>query len=190
LPKKNEKNCNNREKIIKATIELIGEKGVDGTSLADIARKVGISKGTLYYYYSSKNDLIFDITEVHMNQITNDIFSLIEKNAGDVSWQEMVSILFKTLLQSDTRSRLHLYLVREALSGNEALNQRFKKTYKQWFDLVEDGYFKITSDAKDLSAQSRLFVAVIDGFVIQTMLGVDDFDIEKTVRLLSQIIQA
>jgi len=50
-----------QERIIEAASnELMTERGVTDTSLADIAGEVGISKGTLFYYYSSKNDLVYD----------------------------------------------------------------------------------------------------------------------------------
>ncbi|NLB53646.1 MAG: helix-turn-helix transcriptional regulator, partial [Syntrophomonadaceae bacterium] len=40
---------------------LMAEKGIIKTSLADIAREVGISKGTLFYHFASKDDLVNDI---------------------------------------------------------------------------------------------------------------------------------
>ena len=57
--------------IIKVATELIGKKGVEKTSLADIAREAGISKGTLYYYYPTKNDirtckLVFEIAFIDL----------------------------------------------------------------------------------------------------------------------------
>ena len=52
-----------KKKILDATYDLIIENGIMETTLKDIALKVGISKGTLYYYYSAKEDLIFDVAE-------------------------------------------------------------------------------------------------------------------------------
>ena len=43
--------------IIEAATEIFWEKGYDGTSLQDIADRVGILKGSLYYYINSKTDL-------------------------------------------------------------------------------------------------------------------------------------
>lgn len=180
---------NNRQKIIDAAIQLFGEKGVEKTSLADISKKVGISKGTLYYYYSTKNDLIFDITEVHMEKITGGIFSNIEKNKGEVTWESLLKLLIETLLKSETRTRLHLYLLQEVLLGNEELKMRFEKTYNQWFQMIQDGFTQTTSIEKDLTIHSRLLVSIIDGMIIQSSIGLaslrlDDviFEISKTIN--------
>lgn len=179
----------NKQKIIDAAIKLIGEKGVEGTSLAHIAKEVGISKGTLYYYYATKNDLIFDITEAHMGIITGRIFSLIEKNKGAVSWKEMLKILFTTLLKSKTRTRLHLYLIQEVLAGNEILKDRFSNTYLQWFKMVEDGYGMMASRQGDISIQARIFVSVIDGFIIQAIIGAGEIPVEDIIEKISKMIE-
>lgn len=180
---------NNKQKIIDVALKLVGEKGVEGTSLSDIAKEVGISKGTLYYYYSTKNELIFDITEVHMNRITGGIFELIEKNKGDVSWKEMLKLLFETLLKSETRTRLHLYLIQEILSGNELLKERFTNTYMQWFGMFEEGYEIITSKQQDIRVQARIMVAAIDGFIIQSIVGAREISVDDIVEKISGIIE-
>lgn len=61
----------NRSRIIDAATELFIKQGAQDTSLSDIARSLSISKGTLYYYYSSKADLLFDVSESYMTRISN-----------------------------------------------------------------------------------------------------------------------
>lgn len=43
--------------LLDAAAEIFHEKGFDGTSLQDIADRVGILKGSIYYYIESKTDL-------------------------------------------------------------------------------------------------------------------------------------
>jgi AcrR family transcriptional regulator len=45
------------EEIIEAAIEVFGERGFARTKLDDVARRAGISKGTLYLYFDSKDAL-------------------------------------------------------------------------------------------------------------------------------------
>ncbi|GAB6095556.1 TetR/AcrR family transcriptional regulator [Desulfatiferula olefinivorans] len=180
--------ANNREKIIGTAIHLFGERGVEKTSLADIAKAVGISKGTLYYYYSTKNDLIFDITDVHIEKITGEIFSIIETNKGEVNWKEMMGLLFESLLKSETRSRLHLYLIQEVLSGNTELKDRFILTYSQWFKMVAEGYRMITGQDLDIPVQARILVAVIDGLIIQAAIGMQDIPLTQMLGELTKML--
>lgn len=46
-----------RARIEAAAVELFARKGVDGTSVRDIAEKVGVSEGALYRHFSSKDEL-------------------------------------------------------------------------------------------------------------------------------------
>lgn len=45
--------------ILAAAAELFGDHGYDRATLSDVARKVGIKRGSLYYYISSKEDLLY-----------------------------------------------------------------------------------------------------------------------------------
>ncbi len=47
-----------RGEILDAADELFGQKGFDGTSTNDILEKVGIARGTLYYHFKSKEDIM------------------------------------------------------------------------------------------------------------------------------------
>lgn len=46
-----------REKILKAAAACFAEKGYSGCSIQDIASRAGMSKGALYVYYGSKEEL-------------------------------------------------------------------------------------------------------------------------------------
>ena len=47
-----------RNEILDAADELFFQKGFDGTSTNDILEKVGIARGTLYYHFKSKEDIM------------------------------------------------------------------------------------------------------------------------------------
>ncbi|MFJ7953198.1 TetR/AcrR family transcriptional regulator [Lysinibacillus sp. NPDC096418] len=63
---------NTKEDILNATYILIAEQGIQKASFAQIAKAVGISKPSIYYYFESKDDLIkqlfdFFCTEIQFN---------------------------------------------------------------------------------------------------------------------------
>jgi TetR/AcrR family transcriptional repressor of nem operon len=47
-----------RERILSRAAQLIGERGVQGTSLDDIRLAAGASKSQLYHYFANKEDLV------------------------------------------------------------------------------------------------------------------------------------
>ena len=52
--------------IVEAAGRLFAQQGFDGTSLQDIANEVGVLKGSLYHYITTKEDLLFRLfEEVH-----------------------------------------------------------------------------------------------------------------------------
>lgn len=58
-----------RNEILDAADELFGQKGFDGTSTNDILEKVGIARGTLYYHFKSKEDIMDALIERYNAQI-------------------------------------------------------------------------------------------------------------------------
>lgn len=55
-----------RGRIIKESIDLFDKKGFSKTSIQDIVDTIGVTKGTFYYYFKSKQELLRDI---HLNYI-------------------------------------------------------------------------------------------------------------------------
>lgn len=47
-----------RQKIIMAALQLFAEKGYTSTSVSQIAKEAGISKGLIYHYFSSKEEVL------------------------------------------------------------------------------------------------------------------------------------
>ncbi len=45
------------EKILTAAAALFGERGYDAVSLEDVAERLDVTKGSLYYYFASKDEL-------------------------------------------------------------------------------------------------------------------------------------
>ncbi len=178
------KQADKRQQIIEAASRIIVCKGIDKTSLMDIANEAGISKGSLYYYYASKEDLIFDITETHINQISTNLFAIIEESKDEACWEDVLKILYERILQAETRGRLHFYLIQQALNGNDALADRFRKRYREWNQLIREGFEQLEPDNSKQTILSSMVVAVLDGFLIQSLLGIDTIDPDEFVRHL------
>ena len=52
---------NKQIEIVTAAIQLFQQKGYHATSMQDIADAVGLQKGSLYHYITSKDDLLVDM---------------------------------------------------------------------------------------------------------------------------------
>jgi AcrR family transcriptional regulator len=65
---------NKKEQILEAIAELFYEKGYEKTSIRDISRSLNISKPGLYYHFTNKQEMLFDMiydfmekTNLHLN---------------------------------------------------------------------------------------------------------------------------
>ena len=55
-----------RQKILESSLELFGTKGYKSTTIADIVKKAGISKGLIYHYFDSKEDILKQLVDFFM----------------------------------------------------------------------------------------------------------------------------
>ncbi len=49
------------ERLIEVALELFAEKGFERTSVQDLVGAAGVTKGAMYHYFSSKDDLLHEI---------------------------------------------------------------------------------------------------------------------------------
>ena len=59
-----------KERIIDVALELFAQSGYLGTSMSDIAKQLGITKGALYKHYTGKQEILDSIVE-RMNKMDN-----------------------------------------------------------------------------------------------------------------------
>ena len=50
-----------RTRVLTAATELFAELGYDATSVQQVVARAGVTKGALYHYFSSKEELLFEI---------------------------------------------------------------------------------------------------------------------------------
>lgn len=53
---------NRRQLILNKAAELFSAQGYDATSMDELSDATGLNKGTIYYYYKSKADILFDMS--------------------------------------------------------------------------------------------------------------------------------
>lgn len=66
------------EAIRKAGLRLIFEHGYEAMSLRQLAAEVGIQVGSLYNHISTKQELLFDLVQDHMNELLRQLDSTLQ----------------------------------------------------------------------------------------------------------------
>ena len=184
LNRASKKNRNMKEKILLTSIDLMTKNGINNTSLADIAREVNISKGTLYYHYSSKDDIIFDIADNHLNIISEALLDCLKKINFNFSTEEFVLVVLKNISNIESTGRIHMYLICESIMGNKSLRERIGLKYVEWRTTLEDQLNQIVTDKSQAKGASFLLMSVVDGLVIQALLKGEKVPYEEIAKFL------
>jgi AcrR family transcriptional regulator len=71
-----------RDRIVDAAQEVFRTKGFRSTTMADIAAKIGVSKGALYLYFPTKLDLLAEIQRRSRERVVEEWRGLLDR--GDV----------------------------------------------------------------------------------------------------------
>ena len=85
-----------KSQIIEAAAFIFKEKGYERTTLQDIAGQVGVTKATLYYYFKSKHDLIFEITNRSITDAVSRMTHIVEL---PISIEEKIDLAFRQHFQ-------------------------------------------------------------------------------------------
>ncbi len=171
-----------RQQIIDCAQTLFMEQGIQGTSLADIAKQAGISKGTLFYHFKSKDELILEIAYSHVLVIGDDILNSIKDNPCSSDFAKHLENLIHTILHSQLRNQLHVYLIEECVTRNPGLQEAMHQMYFRWLTSIIDAI------APEFGAKSpaiaHLTLAIIDGLIVQGILGIKNPPIKDMVQLI------
>lgn len=77
-------NPEKRRQILDGARRVFSQLGFDATSVSDIAREAGVSKGTLYVYFENKEQLFAAIVDQERQHIQADLFAALDQG-GDVA---------------------------------------------------------------------------------------------------------
>lgn len=174
----------NKKRIIDAATELFITQGAQDTSLADIARQLKISKGTLYYYYSSKAELIFDVTEIYMENLTSGLLKWVKGLSHDSPPENILEVVFQTVFEARTRGKLHIYLIQEAITHNPQLKEKIRNAYLRWKEMLREGLEEIYGDRYPAQEYAEILLTMLTGGIVHTILEVDMAPLKSLIHPL------
>lgn len=169
---------NVKDLILTAAEELLQHKKFSDISLAEIAGQAGISKGTLYYHYKNKNDLLFDITDKYLEQQYRDLIAWTEDASKDTSLHRLI----KYVLERDVATadmRLHLFY--DAMMGNEQIRQKLLNRYTEFAVIIAEKIGERT-DSVSPDFLAWLLLVLSDGLYIHKTLNNPQLDIAGFIK--------
>ena len=162
-------------------LELFAEEGFHTTPISKIATTAGISKGLLYNYFNSKEDLIRSIIFNGLDNLTE----FIDPNKdGILTKDELRYFLeeFSNVMKSD----LHFW----TLYFNLFLQPQVLKLVEKRVSVIIHGYMKMLTSYFDSAGyadpeiEALMLGAILDGIGFHLMIDPENFPIEKVKNKL------
>ncbi len=171
-----------REKIIECAVECFGRTGFDKTKMDDIANVSGVSKGTLYLYFKSKEDLFYGICESSLKKVKdqlNDMLITKENLVSDAQkfyeyFQKGVNpyhniVLLEMSIESTRNPRLRKVLMQHRLNRHQVISEFIRLQMKKGFARKDIDKYAIASG----------LIGLYEGLVLNKMMGAEDSNNKK-----------
>ncbi|MER5884550.1 TetR/AcrR family transcriptional regulator [Streptomyces sp. NPDC001941] len=174
-----------RTRILDAAVEHYAQWGFHASSLARIAKDVGVTQGGLLHHFRSKEDLLVSVLERSDEQDVERFFAAEPASAADC---------FRTLVDLAAhnagrpgRVRMFNVLAAEAGSPGHPAHAYFERRYRDVLDHVS-GALRRGVDSGELRPDTdgeqtaREIAAVMDGLQLQWALDTTGFDMAERLR--------
>ncbi len=123
-------------RLLAAATELFAEKGFDATSVQEVVQRAQVTKGALYHYFDSKQDLLY---EIYHSIISLQLAELERILAADGPADQMLRAIIVSLVET-TAARLDQAVVfgREMHRLDQNRLAAVRADRRRYHDLVRD----------------------------------------------------
>ncbi len=168
-----------RGRIMQTGSGVLSRKGYHRTTMTDIAREVGVSKGALYTYFKNKESLVRAICRAgpaHLRETLYDSF------AGD-DLVRSTNEFFEKFLEVTFQNVALNYEILAESSRNPGIRRILRESYEKGIEVTAEFLEKMKREKAirgDLDAQAlaRGLVALYDGLMAGIILGVEKYQIK------------
>lgn len=187
-----------KERILETALTLFAQSGYLGTSMHDIAKELGITKGALYKHYASKQEILDSIVEstaaqyeadtdkihIHVQNVQRDIpvFTEITEDA----LFEKVRQIFEYSLHNDAISRFRRMMTIEQFRSPE-LAALYSKRYVERILRYHAGIFRALIAAGEIVAEDPDALAMMYVAPVITLIGICDRQPERETECLDKL---
>jgi len=182
-----------KKELLEAAIKVFAQKGYADTTMDNIAKDAKVSKGMLYEYFSSKEDLLVEIFN-YFQEVTS--LKLIEKMSSAKNSMEQLKIFMEYSFDvytemSDLMNILFVFWAEGIIKKSENklditdVYNKYRDFVAEMIDLgIDNGEFKKV----DTYTFSSIILGAMDGLCLQWVLDMENFPIKKASKELSKTI--
>jgi AcrR family transcriptional regulator len=162
-----------RKLIMDVALDHFANEGYLPTSISHIAQTAGISKGLMYNYFKSKEELLKSILDLLTNEIMTEIDS---NNDGEISEEEALHFFdfyFEILKNKREQVKLYYQLSVQPQVVNFMLNSQFNPKDLIRQKLLYEYFLKNSSVDPEIGLIN--FTSIIKGFSLEYVFAPEMF---------------
>ncbi|HEY6472635.1 MAG TPA: TetR family transcriptional regulator [Acidimicrobiales bacterium] len=151
-----------RDRILDVALELFTEQGFDGTSLREIAERLGVTKAALYYHFESKDDILLAL---HMRMHEFGKQALLKMGDEPVTlalWGELLDELVDNMLMQRP-----LFLMHER--NQAALEKLHRAEHDAEHEDLQNQFRQVLADVR-IPLEDRVRMAASFGVLFSGLL--------------------
>ena len=170
-----------KESIMKKALELFAEEGYHKTSISKIAASAEISKGLIYNYFESKQQLLHQIVLFGLNKIFEDFDQKQDGVLNDQEFAFYIKQVFKSMEENKTFWKMFYSLMLQ-----QDIMLLFKDEMEKMvahFSEIMFKYFK-NKGCDDPMTEMYLFSATIEGAFAIYLAGMEIIPLEKAAEAI------
>jgi AcrR family transcriptional regulator len=128
------------ERILKAAIKLFVKKGYNATSVAEIMKAAGLTRGALYCHFETKEHLAHEIIKLFEEKFLKNMMAFVEESGGNSMTRIENMIRFDIRFAGENPDLcLFMTLISAEMCGSgNRLESHLRTFYKKWCDFVAD----------------------------------------------------
>lgn len=135
-----------KEELTKQSIQLFERKGFSSTSVQDIVDSIGVTKGTFYYYFTSKETLLMDIHLRYIDDLLDRQKKVLDSNESCRNQlAKIVEMLINDIESQASNVRVYIREMRHLSEENNSVI----KNKRRMFHLAIEQVIKEGIDKKE-----------------------------------------
>ena len=156
-----------KRKIFETSMRLFAEKGYDATSIEEITADVGVAKGTLYYHFSSKEEIFEFLIEEGVKLLKNSIEIKTEKLDNSLDKiKAIVLIEIKVLVKYEN----FMTIVLSVIWGNGPRSILCKKHIFEYIQMIEQIVEEGINKKEIIDGDKNVIASGIFGFTCSSLI--------------------
>lgn len=188
--KKDEQSTRSRQRLVDAATRLFAERGYRDTSVQAIAESAGISRGSIFWHFGSKEGLLSAVAEAAFRRWETETLVGDVGDARGIEAMRRALESHKRFLRDDADVlRLFFVLMFEALGPRPELAARFAELHRdlraRGRDWLRDGGLR---DDVDPETVATLITGALGGIAYQYLLDPDGLDLDRAYADLTRVL--